>query len=177
MLIIIIIFVARSNLVYVYKKALESTGKFWNCFLAQLVRSIPFPFLSFILSRAKCNFSSVWNKLLLSASHIGFGPELPSDLGREGAPGPGKERGQRGFSKFGVIPGMVDYIIWKANKVLTVSVGRITVLNCSNSERSSDWFTGENVLTWLDVMMLLAVLENRLWQSWKEEGGWGGDQE
>lgn len=150
---------------YVYIKRLLNRLVSLETQLSCTTRSI----LSFLSSSEKCNFSFVWNKLLLSASHIGFGAPIGLRLWSAPGPGvhggPGVQGGPRGFSKFGINPGMADYVIGKR----TEFVGRITVW-------TSDLLQGKNDLTgcYDDVRAraialgfprpALTVLENRLWQ-------------
>ena len=146
-IIIIIIFVARSNHVCVYKKASESTRKFRN---SAFLHNAFDPFLSFFHPRpwpVKCNFSFSFRSYEINfcSPRRTSDSELQSDCDREVHQNQGGREGRvavggwlGGFSKFGIIPGMADYIIGKRTEFYC----RRRQDNCLNER-----LTGKNDLT------------------------------
>ena len=116
---------------YLYiKRLLNRLVSFWTL-LTRTTRSIHS--LSFhVSSLLKSNFSLVWNKLLLSASHTGFG--APNGPRRWGAPINGDWEGGRAKPVQGLRyysgHGRLHYLRTNRN----MAVGRITVW-------TSDWLT------------------------------------
>ena len=158
---------------YLYiKRLLNRLVSFWTL-LTCTTRSIHS--LSFhVSSLLKSNFSLVWNKLLLSASHTGFG--APNGPRRWGAPINGDREGGRAKPVQGLRyysgHGRLHYLRTNRN----MAVGRITVW-------TSDWLTDWlGRIIWLDTfcMMVLAragshllAFQGGLSQCWKFDYGKG----